>query len=336
MIKKILIWFAIATLAILFIAWLLTGGIGRIVEIARGITSPLSAEFWRGLSPTQLRLPWQPENLTLGPEFTGDFGEGSSSSAEEKTPATQEELDAAQKEYEEVLKKIREAETFGDPSPHRGKVRLSQGAAGEGLASEYVVLEASSDVSAPVKLSGWSLQSALTGVRGYIPRGARVFVLGAVNAQEDVYLNQGASAIVASGLSPVGTSFRENICTGYLNGLQAFTPTLSRNCPAPSESLPLTPQNIQMYGDKCFDFVQTISPCSLVRSAPSDVSPACHLFLSNNLSYNGCVQANQHKSEFLDSTWRVYLNSGGELWRNTHEIIRLLDEQGLTVDVIYY
>jgi hypothetical protein len=334
MIKKVLIWFAIATIAILFIAWLLTGGIGKIADVARGITTPLSADFWRGLSPTQLRLPWQPEDLTLGPEFTGDFGESSSASTEPLS--TQDELDAAQKEYEDVLKKMQEQKTFGDPSPHRGKVRLSAGAAGEGLSSEHVVVEASGNNSAPIKVSGWSLQSALTGVRGYIPRGTQLFTLGAVNAQEDIYLNQGAFAVIASGLSPVGTSFRENKCTGYLNGLHAFAPALPRNCPAPSEELPLTPQNIQTYGDACYDFVQTIPSCTIVRSVPPGVSPSCHLFLSNNLSYNGCVQANRHEREFLDNSWRVYLNSGGELWRNTHDIIRLLDSNGLTVDVIYY
>lgn len=334
MIKQVLKWFAIGTIAILFVAWLLTGGLGKIGQVARGITSPFSAEFWRGLSPTQLRLPWQPDNLMLGPDISGNFSDINSPVPSPGTP--QEELDAAQKEYEEILKKINEAETFGEPSPYRGKVRLAPGGASDSVASEYAVLEASSDNSAPVQIDGWSLQSSVTGVRGYIPRGTQVFILGAVNAQEDVYLNPGASAYAASGLSPVGTTFRENMCTGYLNGLQVFTPSLSRNCPTPSEALPLTSQNLNAYGDNCFDFAQTLSSCAIPRAAPPDVSPSCHLFLSNTLSYNGCVQGYRHKSNFADSTWRIFLNSGGELWRNSHDIIRLLDKEGRTVDVIYY
>lgn len=331
MIKKVLIWFAIATVVILFLAWLATGGLGEIGNLARGITTPLSSGFWSGLSPTQLRLPWQPEVMVRGPQFGEiDFSESSD------TGPTQEELDAAQKEYEEILKKMEEEKTFGTPSPHRGKVRLSQGGAKESIDTEYLILEASWDNSSPVQMSGWSLQSAVTGVRGYIPRGAQFFVLGAVNAQEDVYLNPGSSAIVASALSPVGTSFRENMCTGYLNGLQVFSPSLSRNCPSPSESLPLTPQNLQTYGDKCYDFVQTVPPCSMPQTVPSDVFPACHLFLSNNLSYNGCVQSARSKTGFLGTSWRLYLSAGGELWRNTHDIIRLLDAEGRTVDIIYY
>lgn len=330
MIKKILIGFAIATLVILLLLWLATGGPRKIGETARGITNALSM-FWNATSTGGFRLPWQPD-LTLGPDLSElrDAEEA----MEERTP--EEELAQSQKEYDALLVRIEAAKTFGEPSPHRGKIYISEGGAGDMLTTEHVEIEAALGNTAPVGIAGWSLQSALSGVRAYIPRGTDTFVLGDINPQQDIYLNPGARAIVSSRSSPVGTSFRENTCTGYLAGLQTFVPSLSRNCPPGRELLPLTPDNLRTYGDACFDFAETLPPCALPISVPSNVTPACRIFLANNLSYNGCVQNNRGKVGFSQDSWRIYLNSAGELWRNSHDVIRLLDEKGRTVDVVSY
>ena len=336
MLKKILIGFAIATVVILFLLWLATGGIQEVAGIARGITSPFTPEFWSGVSLNQFRLPWQPEPVR-GPDISDISSETGTDAAETEARTTEEELSDAQKEYDAMVQKMQDAQTFGEPSPFRGQVEIAQGGVTESSPSaEHVTLEASWGNSAPVSLSGWSLQSALTGVRGHIPRGVGLFLMGAVNAQSDIYLNPGGSAVVTSGPSPIGTSFRENACTGYLGTLQTFVPSLSRNCPAPSESLPLTPENLQTYGDVCYDFVQALPPCVFPQNVPADVSSSCRIFLMNNISYNGCVQAHQYESDFTRDSWRIYLNAYGELWRNSHDIVRLLDAEGRTVDVVSY
>ncbi|OGG57930.1 hypothetical protein A2853_03315 [Candidatus Kaiserbacteria bacterium RIFCSPHIGHO2_01_FULL_55_17] len=328
MLLKILIGFAIATLVILLFLWLATGGLSEVRNTASGISNPFTRLFGGGFGA--FRLPWQPEELVHGPTISGMDGLGG-----EKTP--EEELADSQKEYDALLQEIQNAKTFGEPSPYRGKVTISQGdSTAQSPSAEYVELRTTWDNTAPVRISGWSLQSALTGLRAHIPRGTSAFVLGAVNTQEDIYLGPDTSAIVTTGVSPVGTSFRENVCTGYLDELQTFVPTLSRSCPSPSDSLPLTPENINTYGDTCFDFVRTLPSCTFPIETPASISPACRIFLSNNLSYNGCVQNYRYKSDFARGSWRIYLNSGGELWRNSHDIIRLLDAEGKTVDVMSY
>ncbi|MBI2610616.1 hypothetical protein HYW60_01625 [Candidatus Kaiserbacteria bacterium] len=333
MIVRVLIGFAIVTLAVLIFLWLATGGVQEIATIARGITNPLRI-FSGGLS--SFRLPWQPEQLTRGPIVNaGEEIPGTEGTQEHGAP--EEELAGAQKEYDAIVKEMQSAQNFGEPSPYRGQVTLMQASAAQsGASEEYMELEAAWDNTAPVKISGWSLQSALTGIRAYVPRGAHPFILGSVNIQNDIYLDPGSSAILPSGASPLGTSFRENACTGYLGRLQSFTPPLERVCPAPRDELPFTPENIRTYGEACFDFVQTITSCTFPADVPSNVSPACHLFLANNLSYNGCTQNHRHESDFARNTWRMYLNAGGELWRNSHDIIRLLDQQGRTVDMVSY
>src|SRR3989344_4165181 len=331
MIVRILIGFALVTVIILFLVWLATGGIQEVAATARGISNPFRFIFGEGLSA--FRLPWQPDNLVRGPIVNAD---GESAEEEEKR-SPEEELSDAQKEYDAIIQDLSEAQTFGEPSPHRGKVMIAQGTATErSPTAEYLELEAVWDNTSPVNVTGWSFQSALTGVRAHIPRGAHPFALGTVNTQSDIYLDPGSTAVVSTASSPVGTSFRENACTGYLAGLQTFTPPLERSCHASSDALPFTAENLKTYGENCYDFVQTLPSCTFPASTPSDISPACRIFLANNLSYNGCVQNHRHENGFARDSWRIYLNAGGELWRNSHDIIRLLDAEGKTVDVVSY
>ena len=193
------------------------------------------------------------------------------------------------------------------------------------------------DNTSPTDITGWSLQSALSGVRAYVPRGAENFYMGVVNEQRNIQLNPGSSATVLSGYSPVGTSLRENLCSGYLNQLQTFVPRLEERCPASSEALPLSAENLQVYGDACVDFVKTVPYCSApLQSFTPELSPSCRNFLANTLSYNGCVSMYRHRSSFAGDSWRIYLNASRELWRNSHDVIRLLDAEGKTVDAIAY
>ena len=335
MIRTILIWLGVSIVIILILLWLLTGGVSRISESAKSIANPFSFLFSGSASSSgAFRLPWQPDAPVTGPDFEAP---GGSRVDTEEPQSSEEPALSAQEEYEALMARAEAAKTFGEPSPHRGSVRIAgEGHAAESVPSEYITVEAASDSTAPVNITGWSFQSALTGVRAFFPRGADVFIVGAVNAQQDIYLNPDGSAVISSSPSPVGTSFRENMCTGYLGGLQTFRPVLSRDCPPPADSLPLTADNLRTYGDACFDFVRELPLCTLPLSVPSSVSPACRIFLANNLSYNGCVQNYRYKTEFRRGAWRIYLGAGGELWRNSHDVIRLLDAEGRTVDVLTY
>jgi hypothetical protein len=119
--------------------------------------------------------------------------------------------------------------------------------------------------------------------------------------------------------------------------LQAFTPALDTECPAASDELSLSAQNISQYGDACLDYARTLPTCHFPGKDPRpNVTDACANFLLNRLSYNGCTYAHRAESGFYKSTWRLYLASGVNLWRDTHDVVRLLDDQGRTVDVLTY
>lgn len=341
MIWTILIWLGVSIVVILILLWLVTGGVGRIRDAAQSITNPFGFLFSGNASSSgAFRLPWQPDDLQLGPGFSRPEDESVSveeSPVPEEQLSAEEQLRLAEEDYDALRARAEAAKTFGEPSPHRGYVQLAgAGNAAQSGKDEYVWVEAASDNTAPVNVTGWSLQSALTGVRAFLPRGVEIFLMGAVNIQGDIYLAPGSSAIISSGSSPVGTSFRENTCTGYLGELQAFRPALSRECPSPADSLPLTPETLTLYGDACFDFVQEIPKCTFPLATPSSISPSCRIFLANNISYNGCVQNYRYKTGFSRGMWRIYVGAGGELWRNSHDIIRLLDAEGRTVDAVTY
>lgn len=234
---------------------------------------------------------------------------------------------------------IADAKTFGSPSPLAGLVRIiSEGGAKEAAAgAEYVEIAAVSQNTSPVNLAGWSLQSAYTGMRAYIPPAAASFLMGAVNNVAPIQLSPGQSAVLNSGVSPVGVSFRENICSGYLGQFQSFTPSLPADCPSPASILPMTPDNLKNYGQACFDYIPSLAACEApLNNFPAAVSQNCRAFAQDNLSYNGCVLQNRYRPSFAREIWRVFLNGKTGLWQDGHDIIRLLDSEGRTVDVLTY
>jgi len=315
----------------LIIFWLLSGGIGATARTAKGLINPIDFLFGGGASGTPLRLPWQLE-LPRGPDISGYSEEDQVSGySQEKERALIEAQYGPTIEIPEY-----DPRTFGNFSPSRGRIVFgSENTSESNPALEYVTLAMVSN-EGTMSLSGWSLQSAVSGVRVSIPNATPLFILGVVNSVQPIILKPGASAIITSGISPVGTSFRENICTGYLGELQSFTPELGTQCPSPYGALPITAENIKTYGDECIDYVNTLPRCHFPSSVPASLSPACRSFITNTFSYNGCVNTHRNEASFALSSWRVYLGSKTELWRNTHDVIRLLDEKGQTVDVLTY
>lgn len=330
-IKNILLWIFWLFIISIIAYWVWTGGFSRLMNTFRSMGNPFDPASQNYGTGTGFRLPWQPTMGTIpaAPSSVDNTG----------TSNVQNQYPALENSYEQLNAQANAAKVFGDPSPERGRVHITEanGATETDASREYVVLTASTENSAPVDMKDWSLQSAYTGMRVYLPLSASSFVMGILNDQENVFLNPGVSAIVNSAFSPVGTSFRENICSGYLGQLQRFSPPLSNSCPPASQALPFTPDNLKVYGEQCFNFLQNVPACTApLKNIPADVNPNCRAFAANILSYNGCVAAYRYRSAFNLDSWRLYLGSNVELWRNTHDIIRLLDSQGRTVDVYTY
>jgi hypothetical protein len=202
--------------------------------------------------------------------------------------------------------------------------------------NEYVKISLSSNAPGPVTISGWSLVSDVSGKAATIPEGTEVPRSGIVNAIEPIVLKPGDRAIIASGRSPIGASFRENVCIAYFAQFQRFSPALPNSCPMPNNELN------QHYGSNlirdplCIDYVDDLSRCELVLSPPPTLSGSCQNFLTTYLNYSGCLNTHEHDYNFKGTTWRIYLGRDAALWRKTNESIRLLDSSGKTVDLFSY
>lgn len=238
--------------------------------------------------------------------------------------------------------------SLGEYSPYANKVvisladisALSQGGVrATHVADEYIRISALSSNTAPINITGWGIESMVSGEKHYIPGAARVFIMNEVNDAQDIWLAPGEEAVLTSGMSPVGASFKTNLCTGYLGSVQYFEPPLERECPTPAYLMPPTPDNINKYGDSCIDFSERFSRCTYLTNSTRGIDalePLCRAYLQNTLTYTTCVVQNQSTPNFLKNEWRVFLGSTTELWRDSHEIIRLSDIDGRTVDVINY
>lgn len=325
MIKRVLIVSVAVFIIALIVFWFLTGGWAAAARTARSLSNPLELIFGTSTSGSFIKLPWQPGELTRGPDIGDYAGEAD---ARNMASGDSDQYSGAQ------TSPVRKP---ANASPYYGKVFISENAATEsGASKEFVRLTASENNTAPVTVTNWVLQSGVSGARAVIPPAAALFALGTVNIVQPISLEPGASVLITTAPSPVGTSFRENICSGYLNELRTFNPELPNECPAPSEALPMTADNLRFYGSPCFDYLGTLTQCHFPSALPGDLSPACRSYISNTSSYNGCVNMYRNSASFALPAFRAYLTLQSELWANSHDVILLLDERGQTVDVLTY
>lgn len=320
----------LAFIVVAFIVmWVIGGGPRRTIDRITSIdVIPESAN-----NDVGFRLPWQPTELFPTINLPGAL------LIEDTAQSPQDQVAQIEAEYERINRQAAELRTFGTPSPYSGTVSIVEDVSGvraDNPTEEYVQIRNEFNSKQSVDITGWRLESALSGTIASLPAAASPFLMGSTNTLGPVILESGAIAIVASAPSPVGVSFKENSCTGYLAQFQQFAIPLHLACPSPGSILPLNEENLRRYGEGCFDELPFIPTCTFPQNLPDTVLPSCRAYLTETLSYNGCVNREQYKTSFVHNTWRMYLFSPRELWRNSHDAIRLLDAQGKTVDVFVY
>lgn len=327
MVRTIVKYVLIAMVAILILMWLWAGGWRAIATHVKSIPNPVNILLGGESGSYVIQLPWQvpiPQGPDVSPYvLSHDLGSSN---------ATADQIADLEREYES-LKDQAAAQQYGVRSPLAGSVRIAVGNATESdPREEYIELVAQSATN----ISGWSVQSMLTGTRVYIPGATPRFEQGSLNRIEAVALESGVRAILNTTHSPIGVSFRETICTGYLAQFQSFSPQLSNSCPVPREVAPISGGSLREHGSECVDYIQTLPQCHYPGSIPASLPASCRLYIANTFSYNGCVATFQSERTFNLDTWRLYLNSGAALWGDRHDVIRLLDSEGRTVDVVTY
>ncbi|MFA5841415.1 MAG: hypothetical protein WC835_00400 [Candidatus Paceibacterota bacterium] len=198
---------------------------------------------------------------------------------------------------------------------------------------EYLEIMGKSDT--PINITGWKLVGA-KGRSAVIPQGASVFVSGKTNEKGDIYLARGEKAILISGKSPVGDSFKVNSCSGYLSQFQNFTPALKDSCPSP-----ILPDTLEKYplNNACLNYINNMDSCKAqISTLPKTISPICRDFIFTRVTYNQCVIDQQKNIDFQkdeEGEWRVYLGSNTELWAD-HDTIEFYDKGNTPIGAYVY
>jgi hypothetical protein len=191
-------------------------------------------------------------------------------------------------------------------------------------AEEYIMIRAGYGNKNPVNITGWTLKNKNneTIMIGY---GTKLPYSADANKQEDIMLEPRDEATVITGKSPIGTSFRLNLCTGYFNQYQTFIPSLPQDCPAPSQ----TPGLNDLAEDSCISLIEGQSRCRVPTNLSNYLSDACSGFITQHLNYSGCVNDYKNDKDFYSAhKWYVYLGRDNEFWRDTRGKVMLYDRLG--------
>jgi hypothetical protein len=252
----------------------------------------------------------------------------------------EEKVAAIYRELDQLKEELRDTRLREPASPHRNKVTLSSGSVyTDDPNQEYLVLRAESSNTSGVTISDWYLESYVTDEAASIPEGDRIIERWRSPQSEAIVLLPGETAYLITGDSPIDTSFRENMCTGYLNEYETFYPYLNRSCPYPMDELKRF-GDIDLDNDRCYDFVERLGTCVTPEDETyerREVGSTCSMFVENTFNYNDCVRLHRYDPFFVrDGYWRIYLEERNELWRSEREIIRLMDEADRVIAVLEY
>jgi len=312
----------IAVLLLLFVAWVVWGTRGGVegpfikppgsVDSGETYGNPINFNSLKEESPT----------TTFGPT---DTSQASSNNTTNYTV-----------DLSDLRNETKKIETSSE-SKYKDLVTISSyaGAKQTSVDKERVELRVSKNATEKIPLTGWRLESGVSGVGDTIKKGSYLPYSGQVNVDVDIFIEKNEKIIISTGKSPIGNSFKINKCTGYFEQFQDFDPSIQKLCPKPIDDLP----NIGVgdEAERCIDFVEKLPRCEVyLKEIPTNIGGTCTEYVSTKVNYNTCVANHKSDSDFYPGEWRVYLKRGDELWKSKREIIKLIDEEGKVVDAVSY
>lgn len=315
--------FLIGFFLFFFVAWVGSGGPNKPISFAGPYITPVT---------------------TVG---TTQTGYGTLPTGSQSISAARGNLTNIQQSLATLNKKVQNQKIFGAASPHQGEVTISWGnrLGGTDPKQEYIQLRASSNAPQNLDITGWKLIAVSNDATAVIPQGQELYS-NVSAATSDVILHPNDVAVITTGESPINRSFRENECMGYVTNGEPFSPSLSQSCPSPIDDFNAMYSG-NPYKDQCYQTIQNLYGCQ-VPGSNSHLSTTCETFIASHLNYTGCVDNHRTDQYFWGNTWHIFLNRKpieghqndtryyGTLWKPSHDAIKLVDQNGLTVDLYEY
>lgn len=306
--------FFFGILIFFFIIWFSTGGPTRPISFAGPYITPI----------TDVDIPQR---------GYGSIEGGASGTGGQSQQSVWSSLMDIENTLANLQRQSSEIRAYGEASPLSGSVKvLNTGVGAEDPDMEYITLRNVGTTT--VSITGWRLVSGASGNSARIPSGAALPRSGRVNDTAPILLAPNEEAIVVTGDSPRGMSFKENMCTGYFADDQTFHPSLPRTCPIAYDVFDRFYTGNKLDDDSCYTRLQSTQMCTTPDT--SGLSRACRNLIDDHLTYTGCVAQNQYSPRFAGKTWRIYLERNRELWKSSRDAVKLVDGDGKTVDLLTY
>jgi hypothetical protein len=274
-------------------------------------------------------------NSSIGTDEKSNIGYSSNKTMAEQIKSTEANIKKLAQNINKETEKIQY-------SPYYGKIKMSgiSGLNNNNPDREYISLSTNIKKTETLKITGWYLQSNVTGYYTIIGQ-ASLLPFPFTKTESDITLQSGDRVYLTKGFSPIGISFRTNKCTGYFEENRTFTPSLPMKCPRPiDEKLPVF-SNVYDRNDECLNLIERIPRCTtkdseFIRDLPDTVTSSCKTYMTTQINYNSCIALHFSDTDFPGNEYRIYLGKFGPLWRPKSDKIVLHDQNGLVVDLISY
>lgn len=182
-----------------------------------------------------------------------------------------------------------------------------------------------------INITGWKIKSNRRDI--IIPQAIEVYSPLVWETEKDIILSRNNYVNIYSNTSPFNRNLRLNKCTGYLENIYDFNPSLPQDCPSISRD------EYRHLSGQCQSYLMSLGRCKLPSASFSNSLPgtsegnACRVFL-NTISHGSCFQKYRYNADFLSNEWRVWVNT--DILDPFHDRILLYDRAGLLVDEYSY
>ena len=216
-------------------------------------------------------------------------------------------------------------------SPYYRKVEIKKVRAKmDDFEKDYLVLRNKDKET--IRMSNWTIEMRGTTIN--IPQAIKNlrYPFSSDN-NSDIELAYRNEVIISAGFSPSGINFQLNKCTGYLDQMSQFYPSLDKDCPYLEES------EYRHLKKACRDFIDDLRRCQLPDYSDNFVVQSdsqCTSFLNDRFNYKRCYEDYYQEIDFCQDEWRVFLNKSIDIFDNDGDRLILRDGQGLVVDEYEY
>lgn len=297
-------------------------------------------------NPTETDTPWQ-EELALQKQeaeysYSDDYffedarvnkvNRPSNGSRAQRNVAR--DINSISQQVDELSQSVAEYVENQNASVYKDRVKIRSVRNPESF-REYVSLSTNLDPGEQVLITGWKLRSLVTGSEIIIGGASNNGIVG-LREEKPIILSRNARVTISQDRSPIGTSFRVNKCSGYLEQKKNFFPALSTfACPAPIED---APGLSRAFDNDCLDYIEGLPVCEepRERDIPKDLSSACENYIKTEINYESCIIDHRNDIDFHLPEWRVYAGRPRILWLEKRDKIQLTDNFGRVVDTIDY